>query len=149
DAARAIGLTEERAAGLAGAILGAAAGWAAGRPLNRILGVAFDLFNRGFRATSRGYARLVGGMLRVFGIVLLVYAGLLGLTYWGFLRTPRGFIPSQDMGYLLATIQLPDSASIERTEAVLDRMSAIAHELPGVNATVGMSGQSLLLNAYG
>ena len=49
-------------------------------------------------------------MLRVFVLVLLVYGGLLALTYWGFTHTPRGFIPSQDMGYLLVNVQLPDSA---------------------------------------
>ena len=51
-------------------------------------------------------------MLRGFVLVLLLYGGVLGLTYWGFLHTPRGFIPSQDMGYLLVNIQLPDSASL-------------------------------------
>ena len=64
-------------------------------------------------------------------------------------NTPRGFIPSQDMGYLLVNIQLPDSAAAERTQAVLDRINEIAHEIPGVNATVGVCGQSLLLNAFG
>jgi multidrug efflux pump len=147
--AKSVGLQPEQAAGMAGAVIGALAVWAARGPLNRILGFGFDLFNRGFRATAGGYARMVGGMLRVSLLVLFLYGGLLAITYWGFQRTPRGFIPSQDMGYLLANIQLPDSASIERTEAVLDRMAKIAHEIPGVAATVGMSGQSLLLNAYG
>ncbi len=53
------------------------------------------------------------------------------------------------MGYLLCNLQLPDSASLERTEAVLSRMSDIAHETPGIDATVGIAGQSILLNAYG
>jgi multidrug efflux pump len=66
-----------------------------------------------------------------------------------FTGTPRGFIPSQDMGYLLVNVQLPDSASLERTQKVLDQINLIAHEIPGVNATVGISGQSLLLNAFG
>ncbi len=66
-----------------------------------------------------------------------------------FTGTPRGFIPSQDMGYLLVNVQLPDSASLERTQKVLDRINTIGHEVPGVNATVGISGQSLLLNAFG
>ena len=108
-----------------------------------------SVFNRGFTATANGYARLVGGMLRVFVLVLVVYGGLLALTYWGFTRTPRGFIPSQDMGYLLVNVQLPDSASPERTQAVIDRINDIAHEIPGVNATVGISGQSILLSAFG
>ena len=74
---------------------------------------------------------------------------MLGLTYWGFLHTPRGFIPSQDMGYLLVNIQLPDSASLERTQNVIVKMEEIAHKIKGVDATVGVAGQSLLMNAYG
>ena len=64
-------------------------------------------------------------------------------------KTPRGFIPSQDMGYLLVNVQLPDSASLERTQKVLDKISKIAHELEGVDATVEIGGQSILLNAFG
>ncbi|MGP0066979.1 MAG: efflux RND transporter permease subunit, partial [Isosphaeraceae bacterium] len=62
---------------------------------------------------------------------------------------PRGFIPSQDMGYLLVNIQLPDSASLERTQEVINLANQIAHETDGVAATVGVAGQSLLLNAFG
>jgi multidrug efflux pump len=75
--------------------------------------------------------------------------GLLALTYTRFQGTPRGFIPSQDMGYMLVNIQLPDSASIERTKAVIAQINKIASSTAGVSATVGVSGQSLLLNAYG
>src|SRR5208282_2923616 len=81
------------AAGLAGALLGGLAGWVLSKPLNQALGRFFDLFNRGFTATAGLYSRLVGGMLRVFVLVFLVYAGLLFLTYHKFLGTPRGFIP--------------------------------------------------------
>ena len=59
-------------------------------------------------------------------VVLLVYGGLLYLTCWGFANTPTGFIPSQDMGYLLINVQLPDSASSERTIRTMDRIEAIA-----------------------
>ncbi|HZW33989.1 MAG TPA: efflux RND transporter permease subunit, partial [Isosphaeraceae bacterium] len=149
DLAESAGLPPKRAAALAGVLLGALAGWTASRPLDRVLGWFFDRFNRGFQATARGYARLVGGLLRVFVLVLLVYGGLLVLTYEGFIRTPRGFIPSQDMGYLLVNVQLPDSAALERTQAVIDTINEIAHQTPGVDATVGIAGQSILLNAYG
>ena len=119
------------------------------KPVNWVCGVGFELFNRGFQATANGYAKFVGVMLRVFALVLLLYGGVLGLTYWGFLHTPRGFIPSQDMGYLLVNIQLPDSASLERTQEVIVEMEEIAHKIKGVDATVGVAGQSLLMNAYG
>ncbi len=88
-------------------------------------------------------------MLRVFVLVLLVYVGLLVLTGRQFMGTPRGFIPSQDMGYMLVNIQLPDSASLERTKRVIEQINEIATRAPGVSATVGIAGQSLLLNAYG
>ena len=81
--------------------------------------------------------------------MLIVYGGLLGLTYSGFMNTPAGFIPSQDMGYLLVNVQLPDSASAERTKAVLDKIEQIARKTPGVKYTQSIAGQSLLLSAYG
>ena len=130
-------------------LLGAIALLCLSKPINWVCGVGFELFNRGFQATASGYAKLVGVMLRVFVLVLLLYGGVLGLTYWGFLNTPRGFIPSQDMGYLLVNIQLPDSASLERTQNVIVTMEEIAHKIKGVDATVGVAGQSLLMNAYG
>ena len=70
-----------------------------------------------FGASTALYVRVVGGLLRVSLIALLVYGGLLALTYWQFNRTPTGFIPQQDKGYLLLNVQLPDSASVERTRA--------------------------------
>ncbi len=142
-------VTPAVAAGLAGGLLGACVGWLLSRPLNRMLSWFFEMFNRGFTATSHLYSRVVSGMLRVFVLVFLVYAGLLLLTGMKFMTTPRGFIPAQDMGYLLVNIQLPDSASLERTERVIKQIDRIATRVPGVAATVGISGQSLLLNAYG
>ena len=69
------------------------------------------------------------------------------LTYWQFIRTPTGFIPQQDKGYLLLNVQLPDSASVERTESVMAHIETMARETPGVEHTVGVSGQSLILGA--
>ena len=71
---------------------------------------------------TRQYTRLVGGLLRVSAIVLVVYGGLMGLTYWQLTSAPKGFIPQQDMGYLMCSVQLPDAASKERTEAVMKRL---------------------------
>src|SRR5581483_6958280 len=129
------------------AAVGAFAGWLLGRPLDRILGTAFRLFNVGFQHTTEAYIRSVGKLLRVSVLVLLVYGGLLGLTYWNFTRTPTGFIPAQDKGYLLVNVQLPDAASVGRTREVMDRIEAIAAKTPGVKHTVAIAGQSILLNA--
>ena len=75
---------------------------------------------------------------------LAVYAGLLFLTYLGFKTVPTGFIPEQDQGYLIVALQLPDASSIDRTDAVLARMSEIAGKTPGVEATFAVTGLNLL-----
>jgi multidrug efflux pump len=149
DMVRSFGVDPATAAYWTGALLGAIGLLCLSKPINWVLGFGFELFNRSFEATANGYARLIGVFLRIFALVLAVYGGVLGLTYWGFLNTPRGFIPAQDMGYLLVNIQLPDSASLERTQDVIVRMEDIAHNIKGVDATVGVAGQSLLMNAYG
>ena len=78
--------------------------------------------------------------------MLLLYVGLLGLTYYGFTTVPGGFIPNQDKGYLIVNVQLPDSASLERTVAVMDRIQKIVAETPGVAHTVDIPGQSFVMN---
>src|SRR5262249_25186336 len=126
---------------------GALIGTLLARPLNAILGGAFRGFNVGFDFSGRLYTRAVGGLLRVSILVLIVYSGLLGLTYWGFTRTPAGFIPEQDKGYLFVNVQLPDAASLERTQRVMSRIESAAQQAPGVKHTVAIAGQSLLLGA--
>jgi multidrug efflux pump len=135
----------------AGVALAVAGGAAAGRllsgPLNWLLSGFFRLFNAGFNRATNLYTRIVGMALRLSVIVLLLYGGMLFLTYKGFMTTPKGFIPSADMGYLMANIQLPDSASAERTVAAMDYLETICHETPGVRFTQAMSSQSLVMNA--
>src|SRR5205814_495713 len=70
-----------------------------------------------------------------------------GLTYYAFAAAPKGFIPAQDKGYLLVNVQLPDSASVQRTQDVMKDIEALALQSPGVKHTVAVAGQSLLLNA--
>jgi multidrug efflux pump subunit AcrB len=82
-------------------------------------------------------------------LALAVYGGLLVLTGYNFATTPRGFIPQQDMGYLMVTVQLPDSAATERTDRVMTRMTEIALETPGVWHATAIVGQSFALNATG
>jgi multidrug efflux pump len=113
------------------------------------LGWLFWLFNVGMKHTTRGYTWTVGKMLRIPAFVLLVYGGLLLLTYYGYISLPTGFIPSQDKGYLVASVQLPDSASAERTREVITKIEAIALETPGVKNVNSVAGNSFLLSAYG
>ncbi len=117
------------------------------RLLNLALGWFFRGFNWFFGASTTLYTHMVGGLLRISIIVLVIYAGLLGLTYVQFTRAPTGFIPDQDAGYFMLTVQLPDAASVQRTENVMADIDKLAHETPGIAHTVGVSGQSLILNA--
>ncbi|MBN2578756.1 MAG: multidrug efflux RND transporter permease subunit [Pirellulales bacterium] len=112
-----------------------------------LLGWFFRGFNRTFDVGNKIYERLVRLCVRGAFIGLLVYAGLLVLTYFGFATTPMGFIPEQDKGYLLVNMQLPDSASLPRTEAVVAQAEKIARAVPGVKNTMAIAGQSILLNA--
>jgi multidrug efflux pump len=129
----------------AGAVAGALASW----PINRVLGGAFYLFNRGFDFVGRLYTWSIGGLLYASVLVLAVYCGLLAVTYDRFVGTPKGFIPSQDMGYMLINVQLPDSSSTERTAAVIRRIEKIAAATSGIQHVTGITGQSFALNAIG
>ena len=115
--------------------------------LDGVLGWFFRLFNWAFGKGTAVYVRLVGGLLRASVVALLVYAGLLVLTYFEFTRAPTGFVPQQDKGYLLLNVQLPDSAAADRTQRVMAHVERLARETPGVAHTVTISGQSLILNA--
>jgi multidrug efflux pump len=132
---------------LPGALLGGALGWFLIRPVNWVLGFFFRGFNWVFDWTTKVYGRIVGWTLRLSLIVVLLYLGVLGLTGLGFARVPTGFIPNQDKGYLVVAIQLPDSASLERTEEVSRAIERIALETPGVAHTVSIPGLSFVLNA--
>lgn len=136
-------------AGAVAATVGLLFGWLIAGVANRLLVLFFGLFNAGFKRVTRGYTRLVGMMLRASVIVLIGYGGLLYLTYDKFNSTPKGFIPSQDMGYLLINVQLPDSSSAERTRGVMNRLQKLAHTVKGVRYSQAMGGQSLLLSANG
>lgn len=106
-------------------------------------GWLFNPFNRFFDRASHGYVGTVKRVLRGSGIALLVYGGLLVLGYLGFSSTPTGFVPQQDKQYLVAFAQLPDAATLDRTEDVIKRMSEIASKHPGVENTVAFPGLSI------
>jgi len=113
-----------------------------GRLWDRVFGSFFRLFNRAFERTSHGYAGAVGRLVRRPGIALGAYVALLALTVVGFRTVPTGFIPAQDKGYLITAIQLPDGASLERTDAVVRRASEIILDTPGVSFAVAFAGFS-------
>ncbi|AHF67464.1 MULTISPECIES: efflux RND transporter permease subunit [Pseudomonas] len=112
--------------------------------LDRILGGwLFRPFNRFFEKASHGYVGTVARVIRSSGIALVVYAGLMVMTWMGFSSTPTGFVPSQDKQYLVAFAQLPDAASLDRTEDVIKRMSELALQQPGVENAIAFPGLSI------
>ena len=133
---------------LPGAVAGGALGWFLIRPVNWALGHCFRGFNWVFERATQAYGKAVGWCLRLSAIVLVIYAGLIGLTAFGFSRVPSGFVPIQDKGYLIANIQLPDAASLERTVEATAAVEKIALETPGVAHTLAIPGQSFVLNAF-
>jgi multidrug efflux pump len=111
--------------------------------MNRLFGWFFRPFNRFFDAASRGYVNTVRRILRFSAVAIAVYFGLLALTWTGFQKVPGGFVPTQDKQYLVAFAQLPDAASLERSDAVIRRMSQIALDTPGVENAIAFPGLSI------
>ena len=113
------------------------------RGIDRAFGWLFHPFNRMFHSGSDRY---VGGVKRVLSkgpAALVVYAGLIALTWLGFSNVPTGFVPQQDKQHLVSFAQLPDAASLDRSEDVIQRMSAIALKQPGVEHAVAFPGLSI------
>ncbi len=104
-------------------------------------------FNFAFDGVIAGYSWVIGRSLRLCLVVLAIYVGLLVMTYLEFKRAPTGFIPQQDQGRLIVNVQLPDSASLQRTMAATKEVEKIARATPGVRHTVAFAGMSFLLQA--
>lgn len=140
------------------------------KPVNLALGSFFRAFNSVFTAITLLYGKSIAGVVRVSLMVLLLYGGLLLLTGYTMVKAPKGFIPEQDQGYLLVNVQLPDSASVQRTQEVMTKIERIVlgdeeggkyrgkpapkgekryKGVPGIANTVSIAGQSFLLNANG
>jgi multidrug efflux pump len=150
-----------------------------GRLLDLLFGWFFRLFNWGFRKATDAYTRAVGLALRGSVVVLLLYGGLLALTWVGFNGLqglvppglpglsakwaegrkvgsfdvanglPTGYIPNQDQGRLMVSVQLPDAAALARTQKIVDRVAEIAHETNGCAHTITLCGRSYILGANG
>jgi hydrophobe/amphiphile efflux-1 (HAE1) family protein len=111
----------------------------AGLP-RRLLHGAFDRFNRGFERFSFGYASLTRRLVRGAVIVLGVYGGLIGVAVVEFSRTPTGFIPEQDQGYLINVVQLPPGSTLDRTEKVVQHGVDIILGTKGVEHVAPFAG---------
>jgi multidrug efflux pump len=134
---------------LPGLVVGGIIGRLIIRPVNAVLGWLFGGFNRLFDRITDLYGRVIGVLVRVSVLVIVIYIGLLGLTALQVASVPKGFLPEMDQGYLLINVQLPDAASLERTEAIMARIDEMARSTPGVAHTVGVSGRSFVLGTTG
>jgi multidrug efflux pump len=113
------------------------------RAMDRIFGPVFRAFNFLFRRGSSQYGSGLTSVLNRKSIALLVYALLLGTTFAVFRHVPHGFVPTQDKQYLVSFAQLPDGATLDRTEEVIRAMSDIALKEPGVESAVAFPGLSI------
>jgi multidrug efflux pump len=117
--------------------------------LDALLGWFFRAFNVAFAAATAGYGWIVGRLLRINLLVLVVYGVLLVVTDLMFQSAPRGYVPQQDQGRILAAIQLPDSASLQRTRAALAKIDEITRNTKGVAHTLTVAGYSFVQAANG
>ncbi len=111
--------------------------------VDAVFGGFFRLFNRFFRRSSETYGRGVNATLKRKSLSIGVYVLLLGAAYFGFQQVPPGFVPVQDKQYLVSFAQLPDGATLDRTETVIRAMSDIALKEPGVESAVAFPGLSI------
>jgi HAE1 family hydrophobic/amphiphilic exporter-1 len=114
------------------------------RPTPESRGILFNAFNRVFDASTKGYMKVVNAGLRKTVVVMVIWLVLVGLMVYGFRIVPGGFIPDEDQGYIMVNAQLPDGATLERTGEVMDRVSEILRETPGVSDEITIGGYSLL-----
>jgi hydrophobe/amphiphile efflux-1 (HAE1) family protein len=117
------------------------------RGMNFSLGWFFRAFNNAFSNTQKGYLCVLRRVVRFASIAVAVYLALVVLAYFGFKTVPIGFIPPQDQGYLIVPVQMPDAASIDRTQQVMDRVAQIAMPMKGVKGVFTVAGLSILSNA--
>ncbi len=102
----------------------------------------FGWFNRAFKRTAQGYESLVARLLKKAGRYLVIYAAIVGVVGWVYLRLPTSFLPEEDQGYLIVNVQLPPGATQERTRAVIQQVEGFVLEQPEVQSMVAVLGFS-------
>lgn len=106
--------------------------------------IGFRLFNRVFDRVTAVYGAIVSRLVRMVALVVIGYIALVAYTGWSLSRLPTGFVPEEDQGYLFVNVQLPDAASQERTNAVMQRLDEFYRSVPGIANTVTIAGYSLI-----
>lgn len=113
------------------------------KPKNRFA-LAFD---RGFEAIANRYGKLMHGLAKHSSLTALVGLAIIGASLYGLTRVPTGFIPNEDQGYLIATVELPSGASLQRTKASMADVRKVIESVPGVDKIVTIGGISVLDNS--
>ena len=114
-----------------------------GKPAG-LMGRFFDVFNRAFAAFTRGYTASVAVLIRRAVLVSLTFAVMLGVLYGMLTTRPTGLVPDEDQGYMFAVLQLPAGASLERTNAAVDKLTKIVNEQAGIGGVASIAGFNLL-----
>ena len=114
------------------------------KPPKKRKNVLFRGFDTLFRHTERGYMGLVRTLVRRTFVMMVLFLGISAATGWQFTKIPTGFLPTEDQGYLLVNVQLPDAASLERTKEVLKGIDGILKETRGVREWVSLGGYSMI-----
>lgn len=104
----------------------------------------YKWWNKVFGATLNGYMKIVGTFLRRPVVSIMAYFLITGLAFWGFLKWPTSYVPSEDMGYFMSSIQLPTGASLDRTDKVVNDFASQVRQIPGVKDVMAISGMSFM-----
>ncbi len=117
------------------------------KPRKGRLNIFYRAFNYVYDRCENGYAALVGWMVRRSAWMMILFLALIVFTGWSFMRLPTGFLPTEDQGYVIVGVQLPNAASLERTKAVTDQLNQIFRDTPGIADWITIGGISLIDNS--
>jgi hydrophobic/amphiphilic exporter-1 (mainly G- bacteria), HAE1 family len=109
--------------------------------------IAYRAFNRVYGRIEGWYGSLIAGMVRRSALMTILALALIAATGYGFSRIATGFLPIEDQGYMIAIVQLPDGASLERTQKALDKVYDVSRKTPGVKQVITIAGVSVLDNS--
>ena len=114
--------------------------WLRAHDPNKKKNAFFRGFNAVYERMEKWYARLINRMVHHSGLMTLIAAGLMALSLAGLIRTPTGFLPTEDQGYILIAVQLPDGAALGRSQAAMQALAAVVGQVPGVAETIVIGG---------
>lgn len=104
----------------------------------------YRYFEKGYSATLAVYMRIVGKFLKKPWVAIGIYLAVTAIAFWGFLKMPTSYLPSEDMGYFITSVQLPTGASLDRTDKVMTDMTAQLKKLPEVKDVIAVAGSSMM-----